>query len=169
MKILVLGYSRHGKDTVAEYISGKYGLTLSSATHMAAELFIYDALKDKYGYNSIDSCVLDRTNHRQEWFDLFNDYCKDDETRFIREVLQKSDIYVGLREKTQILKAISEKLFDIIIWVDASDRLPVDKTAFTVTPDIADHIVDNNDTLEECFNCVDVIFSDKLTNNMDFN
>ena len=41
-------------------------------------------------------------------------------------------------------------LFDLIIWVDASERLPKEpSTSFNIDKSCADIIVENNGTLEE--------------------
>lgn len=40
-RVLVMGYGRHGKDTVAEMLSKKYGLTFQSSSMFCAEKVIY--------------------------------------------------------------------------------------------------------------------------------
>ena len=52
MKILIIGHARHGKDTVADILYKNFNLTYTGSSQAAAEIFLYDALKDKYGYKS---------------------------------------------------------------------------------------------------------------------
>jgi hypothetical protein len=52
MKILILGNARHGKDTLAELFNKYFGLTFMSSSQASADFFLYDQLKDKYGYTS---------------------------------------------------------------------------------------------------------------------
>jgi hypothetical protein len=53
MKLLVVGYGRHGKDTVCDILDQKYGLTFSSSSWFCAERFIFDALKEEHGYTTV--------------------------------------------------------------------------------------------------------------------
>jgi hypothetical protein len=84
---------------------------------MAAEIFIYDELKDKYGYTSFIECFEDRMNHRAEWYELIKDYNKDDRAKLAKEILKKNDMYVGMREQMEINKCIEDNIFDLIIGV----------------------------------------------------
>jgi len=84
-KILILGHKRHGKDTVAQMISNHTGMTFKSSSEAAAEIFLYDALKDKYGYENPQECVEDRVNHRAEWHDLIAAYNTPDKAKLARK------------------------------------------------------------------------------------
>ena len=77
-KLLVCGHCRHGKDTLAELLNEHFGLKFKSSSLAAAEIFLYDALKDKYGYQTPEECFEDRMNHRPEWFEMICDFIKDD-------------------------------------------------------------------------------------------
>ena len=79
-KIIVLGYARHGKDSVCELLA-RHGYTFKSSSLFACEKVVYPALKDKYGYESIEACYQDRVNHRKEWFDLIAQYNTPDLTK----------------------------------------------------------------------------------------
>ena len=70
MNLLIIGHARHGKDTVAEIISEFTGYKFESSSMAAARIFIFDALKEKYGYKSFNECFEDRVNRRKEWYDL---------------------------------------------------------------------------------------------------
>jgi dephospho-CoA kinase len=150
IKLLVLGHMRHGKDTFAEILNEQFGLRFKSSSVAASEIFIYDALKDKYGYKSPKECFEDRINHRQEWHEMIVEYNKDDKARLAKVILKEADCYVGMRSGLEIEECIRQGLFDLIVWVDASKRLPPEpSTSFNIDQSYADIIVDNNGTYEE--------------------
>jgi len=148
--LLIIGSGRHGKDSLAELLNEYIGLTFKSSSQAAADIFIYDELKGKYGYTTPEQCFEDRMNHRAEWYDLICDYNKDDKAKLAKEILKTSDCYVGMRDREEIDESVRQGLFDLIIWVDASERLPEeDKSSFNIDKSYADIVVDNNGTLEE--------------------
>lgn len=148
-KILILGSKRSGKDTMAEILNEEFGLKFISSSQAASNIFIYDELKDKYGYKSPIECFEDRVNKRKEWYDLICDYNKNDKSRLAKEILINSDAYVGMRDFEEINKCKEEKLFDLIIWVDASNRVePESKDSFNIDISHADIIITNNGSFE---------------------
>lgn len=150
IKILIIGSARHGKDTVAELLQEHYGISFLSSSQACADIFIYDELKDKYGYKSSEECFEDRVNHRSEWFQMICDYNKDDKARLAKDILNYNNTYVGMRNSEEIKECQKQGLFDLIVWVDASDRLPTeDITSFNIVKGDADIIIDNNGTYEE--------------------
>jgi len=116
-KLLIIGHMRHGKDTVAAMIEEFTGMSFKSSSEMAAEIFIYDELKDKYGYSSFLECFEDRMNHRAEWHDLIKNYNVPDKARLAKEILKHNDMYVGMRSQAEIDKCIEDGIFDLIIGV----------------------------------------------------
>ena len=150
MKVLILGNGRHGKDTLAELFNQHFGLTFMSSSQASADFFLYNQLKDKYGYTSSEECFEDRVNHREEWYQAICDYNKDNRARLAQDILSRSNCYVGMRDKEEFKECVKRKLFDIIIWVDASKRLPLEPgTSFNIDMSDADIIVENNGTFEE--------------------
>jgi hypothetical protein len=146
MNILIIGHGRHGKDTVAEFFNSRFGLKYKSSSLACAEIFIYDLLKEKYGYSTFDECYNDRSNHRKEWYELIVEYNSKDKTRLAREVLSNgTSCYVGMRDRDEVIACTSQNLFDLIIWVDAGERLPLESSeSFNITKDLADIVIDNN-------------------------
>lgn len=148
MKICIIGHARHGKDSVAEILNRVFGMKFEASSMICAREFIFDKLKDKYGYTTVEECWVDRVNHRAEWFDMICDYGKDDKSIVTKEILKHNDCYVGIRAIPEFKASVS--LFDIVIWVDASKRLPLEpESSMELTPDMADIIIDNNGTLIE--------------------
>jgi len=149
-KLLILGSARHGKDTFAEILRDNFGLVFKSSSQAAADIFIYNELKDKYGYQTPEECFEDRMNHRSEWYNLICDYNKDDKAKLAKGILEQADCYVGMRDIDEIKECMNQGLFDLIVWVDASDRLPPESSdSFNIDISCADIIVENNGTLEE--------------------
>jgi dephospho-CoA kinase len=150
INLLIIGNARHGKDTVAELLKEYYGISFISSSQACADIFIYDALKDKYGYQTPEECFLDRVNHRDEWYRMICDYNKDDKARLAKEILKYNNTYVGMRDWSEIQECLKQGLFDLVIWVDASERLPQESAeSFNITKADADIIIENNGTLEE--------------------
>ena len=147
MKILILGKMRQGKDTLAELLNEDFGMTFKSSSEMANELFIYDELKSKYGYNSIEECFEDRVNHRQDWYLMICGYNMEDKARLSKDIITKYDCYVGMRDLDEF--NASKHLFDLIIWVDASKRLPSKDTTNKISIDEAHIVLTNNGTYED--------------------
>ena len=144
MKLLLLGHSRHGKDTVAELL----GLSFCSSSEFAADHVIFPILGPKYGYESPLACFQDRHQHRKEWFDIISDYNREDPCRLAKALLAVCDVYVGMRSSVEFQGC--RHLFDLVVWVDALDRHPPeDAESCSVTPFHAHYILDNNGSLED--------------------
>ena len=124
-KLLILGSARHGKDTLAELLRDHFGFKFISSSQAAADIFIFDELKEKYGYSTPEECFEDRVNHRAEWYNMICDYNKTDRAKLAKGILERADCYVGMRDKFEIEESMKQGLFDLIIWVDASKRLPL--------------------------------------------
>ena len=144
LKILIIGHARHGKDTLAEYLSQQYKLKIFGSKQIAAEI-MFPIFKTKYNYKTIQDCFLDRVNHRIEWFNEIEKFNKLNAASLISKCVDVADVYVGLRSLREF-KAGKSK-FNLILWVDASKRLPLEPT-MQLTPDMADVIIDNNSTLD---------------------
>ncbi|MEA3295870.1 MAG: hypothetical protein U9Q27_01875 [Patescibacteria group bacterium] len=123
---------RHGKDTVAEMIEEFTGMSFKSSSEMAAEIFIYDELKNKYGYSSFIECYEDRMNHRAEWHDLICEFNVSDKALLAKEILKHNDMYVGMRSQQEIDKCIVDKVFDIIIGVFDPSKPLESKDSFDI-------------------------------------
>lgn len=150
MKLMIVGYAEHGKDTVCQILRDEYNMKFRPTSVLAAEKIIYPKLKHRHGYQSALDCFIDRKNHRQEWFELISDYNSEDKSRFIGEVLAEQDIYCGVRCVNEYTVAMKKGLFDVSIWVDRSRHKPVESgLSCTMRPEYADTILDNNGSLED--------------------
>lgn len=160
---MIIGHGRHGKDTVAEILSEKANLKFISSSLFMAERVVFpwfQKTSPRDAYKTVLECYDDRHNHRSIWYRLINDYNKKptlDFARLGKAIFEDYDIYAGLRntQEFQILK--QTQTYDICVWVDASQRLPLeDKSSMTLKPWMADFIIDNNGTLEELEYNIDI-------------
>jgi hypothetical protein len=149
-KILVIGHGRHGKDTVCEILEEKYGFSFESSSRFCSKAFVYNELKDKYNYDTEEECYNDRHPHRAEWYDAICNYNVPDAARLGRDIFKKHDIYCGLRSKKEFFAMQNSNVFDHAVWVDGSDRLPLeDKSSMTLEQWMSDFTIDNNGTLAD--------------------
>jgi hypothetical protein len=150
-KIMLMGYGRHGKDTAADILRDHYELKIASSSYFVAEKAVYPTLKNIYSYADLEACYQDRHNHRKEWFDLINKYNRPDLSRMSREIFAENDVYVGLRNHEEYFAAKDAKAFDFSIWIDARERLKSieDISSCTVSPHMADIIIDNNGSIQD--------------------
>ena len=125
IKFLIIGHMRHGKTTVAEMLLDEYKLTFKDSSLASAEIFIYDELKEKYGYTSFEECYEDRKQHRPEWFKLICDFNVPDKARLGKEILKRANTYVGMRSNDELQQCKNENLFDYVIGV-YNPRLPLE-------------------------------------------
>ena len=151
-KVLVIGHAQHGKDTVKNYLGERCGLEVKSVSLLAVHLFIYEALAPKYQYLTYEQCFNDRDGKRQEWADEFEKYCGDDKARFVRGALTYTDVYAGIRDRDQFEAA--RPLFDMVLWVDAHKRKPLEPTLELVESD-SDWILDNNHSAEYLYSQIE--------------
>lgn len=150
MKFMILGYSRHGKTTLAQWLQEKLETVSIDSSMAAAETVVFPVLGPIYGYANWQECHDDRNAHKEEWFNIIRAYNTPDKTRLARFIYEEkqADIYTGLRCKEEFLAIkqwLGKDLFTI--WVDASERVPAQlSSSCTVSRDLADYVFDNNKT-----------------------
>lgn len=114
-KILVIGHSRHGKDTVADIIAKEFGLVKLDTTRMMFDAAVYPVI-GKY-YRCKQEAYNDKPNRRTEWFHLVRAYAERHGNDWLaKEMINRgSDLVVGCRSLHEFL-AIRD-LFDLVVWV----------------------------------------------------
>ena len=150
-KLLIIGHARHGKDTVAEILRNQYGLSFASSSHYVADRCIWPTWGQER-YDSFEDMFEDRVNHRELWSNLINAYNTPDKARTGREMIRNLDLdmYVGMRNADEFQACQDKNIFDVVIWVDGSERHPPeDNPKMTMTKEMAGIIINNNGTLEE--------------------
>lgn len=178
-KVLVIGHARHGKDTVAEILAEDYGMEFISSSLFCAETVVWPALLDPreacakhyeagapglsseklaeqllemvdVGYSSAAAAYEDRNNFRDVWFSLIAAYCYPNKAALGEQIFKSNDVYVGVRNRQELTAIVNSGLSDLVIWVDASLRLPAESEAScTVEPYMADYIIDNNGSRQD--------------------
>lgn len=176
LKFAVIGHARHGKDTVCEFLRDDYGLRFEASSMYCAERVIWPLIQDvdfrddfissfadldkaqqflkslKFmsGYANVKQCFEDRGNHRELWYEAISWFNSEDPSRLAKGLLENNDVYCGIRSKRELRACINSGIFDVVIWVDASDRCaPEPKESCTVEPYMADFTIDNNGGVDD--------------------
>lgn len=154
-KLLIIGHGRHGKDTVCEILHTDHGYNFKSSSKFCSEKFIFNDLKDKYGYDTEEECYNDRHNRRAEWYNAICTYNVPDPGKLGREIFNEYDIYCGLRNAAEFYAMQNDNTFDYVIWVDRSEHLPPESIdSMTLDESMADFVINNNGSLKELDNQV---------------
>lgn len=161
-KLLILGHGRHGKDTVADIIVENFGFTKTSSSMFAAEHVVQPWLEANRGltYRNIEACYEDRANHRQDWYEAISQYNQDDPARLASEVLEVSDIYVGMRDDREFYAA--RGMFDYVIGVTAFDRVKALDPTFLVPLSECDFILTNDGDEDDLENDTIVLVESRI-------
>ena len=173
MKLMIMGYGRHGKDTVAEYLRDHYGMTFESSSHAAAEalfplletLFPFDDVEHAFQCRHWTLDCLDNDSYPREvrkipyrkiWYEAIRLLNSGDPTTLAKKIFAKSDLYVGIRSKEEFDACRKEGLFDIAIWVDRSAHAPTEaRGSCSVSWKDAEYLINNNGTLENTYRNID--------------
>ncbi|AWY09380.1 thymidylate synthase [Ruegeria phage vB_RpoP-V13] len=147
-KLLILGYGRHGKDTVAEILRDQYGLRFKSSSEFVGE----ECLWDQWGkavYPTFEAMFEDRHNHRELWMQMISAYNTPDKTRTASTMFERGfDMYVGMRRQNELDACKAAGVFDKIIWVQRPG-FPVETGSMDITPESAgmDYMIMNDGDL----------------------
>lgn len=149
-KLLIIGHARHGKDTVAAILAEFFGYKHKSSSVAASEIFLYNTLKEKYGYSSPEQCFEDRVNHRAEWHDLICEFNKDDKARLAKAIMADNDIYVGMRSDAEVEQCLKDEVFDMVIGVYDPRKPEEPRDSFNINIwEKSDVMITNAGTLED--------------------
>jgi len=166
MKLLVIGHKEHGKDTACEYIRDRYGLTFQSSSVFCAERVVRPWLEKQHNitYGTLEECFEDRVNHRAKWFQAICEYNVSNPARLCQEIFGAYDMYCGLRNVVELNALRKCGAFDVCVWIDASRRKPAESIeSCTVSPGDADVIINNNESKEIMYQCIDQLFGHSST------
>lgn len=149
-KLLIIGETGHGKDELCKILADHFGYRFASASMIACELVVFEKLKEKYDYATIEDCHADRRNHISDWVDIIAEYNAEDGAALARQVMQVSDIYCGVRKRSEFNAMLEAKLFDCIIYIDATKRLGKPEQAYVeLTAEDAHFTIDNNADIKQ--------------------
>ncbi len=143
-KILIIGDDDHGKNSVIDLLVAVGYSCIGTSEAMCNDI-VYPLLKDKYHYQTPEDCFEDRDNCREDWYRIIADYCKDDSARLLRTLFSSYQVVHGCRSYIEFLDAKHERLFDLVLLVDASQRKPPKITSsFKIPRTEAHYVIDNN-------------------------
>lgn len=158
--ILVLGYGRHGKDTVCDMLRDDYGLTFTSSSMFCAEKVVLPYFNENPAlpsYSTAKECYDDRhgstgdVQHRAVWYDAIRKFNTPDASALGRAIWEDNNVYCGLRSSAEFHALKNSGVPDLVLWVDASERVQEkeDRSSCTVEPWMADFVIDNNGDLAQ--------------------
>jgi dephospho-CoA kinase len=153
--IILTGYKEHGKDKACELLNQMFRMTSVSSSWYACETFLYDKLKKRFGYTTIEECYEDRKNLRDIWFQEIYEYNQEVPYRMADEIWQKYNIYNGLRNRKEFNGIIGKYPNVFVIWIDASKRKERESSS-SMELDVGDanYVLDNNGTINDlAVNC----------------
>ena len=136
-RIAIVGPGRSGKDTAAMALHGhgEFIFTGSLSWHALPMVSVHLKLPEQIAWDT-------RHSRRQEWYDYCNWLRRDDPCFLIRRALEAGNIVSGIRDRVEIESAISENLFDAILWVDRP-IISIDPT-LTYGPSFSTDRIDND-------------------------
>ena len=149
-RICIIGHKRHGKDDAAKHLSNAAGLRYLGSSEASMELFLLPLMKEEYGVNTIEEAMDlknddSRSDVRAFMYDRICEYNLHDPAKLAKGIMSLADIYVGMRSNREMQECLKLGLFDLVIWIDASNRMPEESSeSFNISRDYADIIVDNN-------------------------
>jgi len=142
-----------GKDHAAEYLKNRLGYSFESSSYFACKYFLFDKLKEEFGYKTIKQCYEDRHSEgmRQRWFEEIKLLNKHDPIFLSKEIFKKHQIYVGLRSRSELISAKNEFKDLLCVWIEASKRVHELEglESCDITQDDCDIIIGNNGSIEE--------------------
>lgn len=170
-KILIIGHATHGKDHFAKELADALDLKFTSSSMFVAQEILWKTWgQDRY--EALEDMYEDRMNHRPHWANMISEYNTPDKTRTASTMFSRgNDMYVGMRRRDELEACNAKNLFDLIIWVDASEvRDPEPNTSMELNVEDADVVVNNNSvdennklnqTLDQSIADIGLILEDK--------
>lgn len=150
MKLFVIGHKEHGKGHFCQIAQRIFGLSAMGTSVFNAQM-MFNLMRDTHGYATIEECHADRKNHRKFWFDKIREFCGDTPHRVYQNIFADHDICEGARNRQEFNSGLKHgAVGDLIIWVDASERKPIEADdSMELTKEDAHIIITNNGTIEE--------------------
>jgi hypothetical protein len=147
MKLIILGDGEVGKDEVASSISRQFSIPTMSSSLAARDIVFANSKKLQFKYVDAVSAWEDRRtpDNRILWHDAICEINKDDPTRLCSIIMEKSDIYVGMRSHRELIACQKVGLCDLSIWVRSDIRGANESSRSNgITHDMADVEFCNN-------------------------
>ena len=141
-RLLVIGHGRHGKSSVCDWINHEFGLSYTESSKFCIAR-LYPAVADLYpNWRAAYEDRHSSDDNRKMWEHLIAAYNLRPGPSLAEQIYKDFDIYCGLRRADEFLR--DRALFDIVIYVDASERVNYVDPTFGISKMEADYVVDNN-------------------------
>lgn len=162
--LIIFGHKQHGKDTACEYLESKFGIKYISSSLFACQNFLFEQMRNEYGYATIEECFADRINHRKYWYEAIRDFNTPDKTRLGKQLFKQHSVYCGIRDLEEFDALKAAGLVRLSIFIDASGRLEKESSeSMKLDIEHADIVITNNGTLEQFYTKLDRLFFQLLT------
>ena len=149
MRIAIGGFGEDGKGTAATTLSRLAGLRYRESTSQAAARLVYDQLRLKYGYQTVEECWDDRRNHRAEWAQIIWDHNRPDGITLYAEMCEDNDIIEGIRNADELQACREAGIIQVAVWIDYSHRRsPESPASARIGADDCDVVIDSPQGLE---------------------
>ena len=150
--MVVTGFAGHGKDQFCTFLlkASKGTIRFKDTSRILCQQIIYP-LWGIHHYDCEIDCYYDRKVNRAKWYNLLEEYSRNDKTSIANQVFLHSDIYCGLRSKEQLEALRRENCIAVLVWIDATARTKTTESleSCTITAKDADVIITNNGTLKQ--------------------
>ena len=110
--IAFCGHGRSGKDTAAYMFSRITGLKYAGSMSWVNKALVAEAL-----CLPEQSAWETRHQRRLDWYNILNEYRKEDSARLIRESMKFGQIISGIRDFCELQAGIAEGLIKFSIWI----------------------------------------------------
>lgn len=138
--IAFCGHSRSGKDTAALIFSKLTGLKYAGSASWVCKNIVADAL-------DIPEQTAWETRHkrRMDWYNILNEYRKEDPTKLVQLCLAQAKVITGIRDLIELKSCLERGYIKHAVWVE---RPGIEKDP-TLTYSITDctHVLENNGDL----------------------
>lgn len=145
-RVIIIGHQQHGKDYASEYLKRKYGLTYSSSSWFACQLFLFEQMRESHGYESPEDCFADRHNHTAYWYEAIRAFNDPVRNRLSDLIFAQNDIYCGMRD----LDEFNATNKDVTIFIDAERRMGIQSAhSMKIPKERANIVIANNTSIRE--------------------
>jgi len=142
-RVLFIGHGRHGKDTACSALAAATGWVNAGTT----SLYLANHVAQR-ALRPAAEVYATRHQNRDLWRRIGDEIRQRDPALLVKEALRVGPITGGCRGLPEVRAVRAESLVDLIVWVDASKRLPPDPT-MEFGPEEADIVVQNDGTEAE--------------------
>jgi hypothetical protein len=148
-RLTIIGPSRAGKDTAAEYLVEEWGYTYGGS----CSIYITQYLCDTFGLD-FEETHSKRHENRDLYRALGDFLRRSDPAYFVRKSMKVGNICVGVRSEVEFEAGAAEGLLGYVLYIHKKGCID---TTFELSSTYAGLIVDNRGTKEDMYRELDRI------------